>query len=106
MIITEPNDFVAEVHDRMPVLLEQRQFEPWLAGEAGLEYLKPPPNDFLQKWPVSKRVNSSRAEADDFTLMRRLNWQPPRPTGKCAPQANTIQQCRCSLRVFLPTASA
>jgi len=36
------------------------QDEPWLRGEAGLEYLKPPPNDFLQKWPVSERVNSSR----------------------------------------------
>jgi len=72
MIITQPNDFVAEVHDRMPVLLEERQFEPWLRGEAGLEYLKPPPNDFLQKWPVSKRVNSSRADADDSTLIEKV----------------------------------
>ena len=72
MIVTGPNDFVAEVHDRMPVLLEERQFEPWLPGEAGPEYLKPPPNDFLQKWPVSKRVNSSRADADDFTLIEKI----------------------------------
>ncbi len=41
MIITEPNQFVAEVHDRMPVLLTEDQFEPWLSGEAGIEYLKP-----------------------------------------------------------------
>ncbi len=68
MIITEPNDFVAKVHDRMPVLLEERQFDPWLRGEGGLEYLNPPPDDFLQKWPVSKRVNSSRADTDDATL--------------------------------------
>src|SRR5208282_5076339 len=44
MIITEPNDFVAEVHDRMPVLLTEKQFEPWLSGEVGAEYLKPAPN--------------------------------------------------------------
>ena len=56
----------------MPVLLEERQFEPWLRGEAGLEYLKPPPNDFLQKWPVSKRVNSSRADPDDSTLIEKV----------------------------------
>ncbi len=31
-----------------PWLLEKRQFE-WRTGEAGLEYLKPPPNDFLPK---------------------------------------------------------
>jgi putative SOS response-associated peptidase YedK len=35
MIITEPNDFVAEVHDRMPALLSEKQFAPWLSGEAG-----------------------------------------------------------------------
>ena len=69
MIITEPNKFVAEVHDRMPVLLTEKQFDPWLSGEAGVEYLKPAPNDFLQKWPVSKRVNSSRADDDDPTLI-------------------------------------
>ncbi len=75
MIITEPNDFVAEVHDRMPVLLEERQFEPWLRGEAGLEYLKPPPNDLLQKRPVSKRVNSSRADAADATLIEKVELE-------------------------------
>jgi putative SOS response-associated peptidase YedK len=40
MIITEPNKFVAEVHDRMPVLLSEEQFDPWLSGEEGIEYLK------------------------------------------------------------------
>jgi putative SOS response-associated peptidase YedK len=37
MIITEPNAMVAEVHDRMPVLLEPDQFTPWLENEADLE---------------------------------------------------------------------
>jgi putative SOS response-associated peptidase YedK len=68
MIITEPNDFVAEVHDRMPALLSEKQFAPWLSGEAGVGILKPAPNDYLQRWPVSKRVNSSKADADDARL--------------------------------------
>jgi putative SOS response-associated peptidase YedK len=72
MIITEPNKFVAEVHDRMPVLLTEKQFDPWLTGEAGVEYLKPAPNNFLQKWPVSKRVNSSRADDNDATLIEKI----------------------------------
>jgi putative SOS response-associated peptidase YedK len=72
MIITEPNTFVAEVHDRMPVLLTPDQFAPWLSGEAGAEYLKPAPNDYVQRWPVSKRVNSSKADADDPTLIERV----------------------------------
>jgi putative SOS response-associated peptidase YedK len=69
MIITEPNHFAAEIHDRMPAFLMEEQFEPWLSGEAGVEYLKPAPHDFLQRWPVSKRVNSSKADADDATLI-------------------------------------
>ena len=75
MIITEPNDFVAAVHDRMPVLLTEQQFEPWLTGEAGLEYLKPAPNDLLQKWPVSKRVNSSWADSDDAALIEEVRLE-------------------------------
>jgi putative SOS response-associated peptidase YedK len=69
MIITEPNEFVAEVHDRMPVLLTEDLFAPWLSGEMGTEMLKPAPNDYLQRWPVSKRVNSSKGDADDATLI-------------------------------------
>ena len=41
-----------------------------LSGEGGAEYLKPAPNDYLQRWPVSKRVNSSKADADDATLIK------------------------------------
>ena len=69
MIITEPNAFVAEMHDRMPVILEEKDFEHWLSGEVGMELLKPAANDVLQRWPVSKRVNSSRADAEDATLI-------------------------------------
>jgi putative SOS response-associated peptidase YedK len=59
-----------EIHDRMPVFLTEEQFAPWLSVEAGAEYLKPAPNDYLQRWPVSKRVNSSKADADDATLIK------------------------------------
>ena len=72
MIITGPNSFVAEVHDRMPVLLSEKDYEPWLSGEAGTEMLKPAAEDLLQRWPVSKRVNSSRAPDDDPTLIDRI----------------------------------
>jgi putative SOS response-associated peptidase YedK len=69
MIVGEPNDMAAQIHDRMPLFLTERQFDPWLSGEAGAGILKPVPNDYLQRWPVSKRVSSSKAEADDPTLI-------------------------------------
>jgi hypothetical protein len=34
--------------------------------------LKPAPIDYLQRWPVSRRVNSSKADADDPTLIERI----------------------------------
>jgi putative SOS response-associated peptidase YedK len=75
MIITEPNHFVAEVHDRMPVILEAKDFEQWERGDAkdAAALLIPAGEDVLQKWPVSKRVNSSRAPDDDPTLIERLD---------------------------------
>jgi putative SOS response-associated peptidase YedK len=35
MITTGPNDFAAEIHDRMPVFLTEEQFTACLSGEAG-----------------------------------------------------------------------
>ena len=39
---------------------------------AGAGILKPAPNDYLQRWPVSKRVNSSTAGADDAMLIEAI----------------------------------
>jgi putative SOS response-associated peptidase YedK len=71
MVITGPNKFVAEVHDRMPVVLEEKDFEQWEIGNAddAATLMKPAGEGKLQRWPVSKRVNSSRAEDEDPTLI-------------------------------------
>ena len=39
MIISEPNEFVAEVYDRMPVLLKPEQFDHWVSGNMTVEEL-------------------------------------------------------------------
>ena len=72
IITGPPNELVAPIHDRMPVFLSEDQFSPWLSGEAGMEVLKPASHDYLQRWPVSKRVNSSKADADDATLIEQV----------------------------------
>jgi putative SOS response-associated peptidase YedK len=70
MVVTKPNKIAAEVHDRMPVILEAKDFEQWERGNVkdAATLMKPAADDVLQKWPVSKRVNSSRASDDDETL--------------------------------------
>lgn len=75
MIIANASEFAGEVHDRMPVLLQPSDFDAWLSGSAGVELLKPAANDLLQRWPVSARVNSSRAPSDDPTLIDRVQPQ-------------------------------
>jgi putative SOS response-associated peptidase YedK len=53
----------------MPALLAERDYDALLSGTAGVELLKPAPDDRLQRWPASKRVNGSKAAADDPTLI-------------------------------------
>ena len=74
MVITEPNKFVAEVHDRMPVILEEKNFELWTQGDVkdAANLMRPASEKLLQKWPVSKRVNSSRADGDDASLIEQV----------------------------------
>ena len=62
--------FMAETHDRMPVILERADFASWL-NEGGTALLKPAANDVLQRWPVSKRVNSSRMRAESRAVPTR-----------------------------------
>jgi putative SOS response-associated peptidase YedK len=72
MIVTAANELVSKIHDRMPVLLQPKDFDAWLTGHAGIERLNPAANDYLQMWPVSRRANSTRAPDDDATLIDRV----------------------------------
>ena len=65
VIVTAANDFTRSIHDRMPVLLGRA----WLTGKAGVELLRPAPNNLLRMWPVSKRVNFSGRRDDDLRLI-------------------------------------
>jgi putative SOS response-associated peptidase YedK len=74
MVIGEPNKFVSEVHDRMPVILEPKDFEQWERGNVkdAAALMRPAAEDVLQKWPVSQQVNSSKADKEDATLIEKL----------------------------------
>ena len=69
MLITEPNDFVAEVHDRMPVVLESKDFASWL-NDGGAVLLRPAANDVLQRWPVSRREGNANQQSTHRTQGR------------------------------------
>jgi putative SOS response-associated peptidase YedK len=68
ILTTEPNERIAQVHDRMPVVLERDQFAAWLdpktTDASALEPLmRSYPAERMLLEPVSPRVN--RATVDD-----------------------------------------
>lgn len=69
IITTEPNALMAELHDRMPVILDPADYGAWLdPGRGGPELLRPCPEAWLEAVPVSTRVNSPRN--DDETIIQ------------------------------------
>jgi putative SOS response-associated peptidase YedK len=71
IITTVANQTLAGVHDRMPVLLEPRDWKRWLDttnGDLGeLEgLLRPAPDDELELYPVRPLVNNVRNEGPDL----------------------------------------
>jgi putative SOS response-associated peptidase YedK len=58
VIITgEPNELVAQIHTRMPVILPPETPEQWLSGESGKEILRPFPAEAMTARVISKRIN-------------------------------------------------
>jgi putative SOS response-associated peptidase YedK len=61
IVTTEPNDFVARFHDRMPGVLDERDYGRWLDGsQDARDLLKACHNEALYNFPVSRLVNSVR----------------------------------------------
>ena len=61
LIVAAANDFTRSIHDRMPVLLGQQDHEAWLTGKAGVELLRPAPNDLLRaSFKARQRVGPGR----------------------------------------------
>lgn len=64
IITCEPNNTMAEIHDRMPVILPPTSWPEWLNPDTGTNettaMLNPAPNDLLTVNPVTSEVNSAR----------------------------------------------
>ena len=73
-----PNDLVAPLHDRMPVILARDALSAWLdpAADLGLiaALLAPAPAESLRIWPVSTAVN--KVDAEGRELLRPIELSP------------------------------
>jgi putative SOS response-associated peptidase YedK len=68
IITTDANELVAEIHDRMPVILPVSGYVRWLSEEEDpSELMRPFPSEAMRMWPISTRVN--KPENDDPSIL-------------------------------------
>jgi putative SOS response-associated peptidase YedK len=74
ILTTSENELMRPIHDRMPVILEPRDYDRWLdAGDPArpaVDLLRPYPAEKMLAWPVSDRVGNVRN--NDPALLERL----------------------------------
>jgi putative SOS response-associated peptidase YedK len=68
IITTDANTLVADIHDRMPVILAPSDYTRWLGDEPDPhDLIRPFPSEAMRMWPISTRVN--KPENDDATIL-------------------------------------
>lgn len=77
ILTTAANATMEPIHDRMPVILDPKDFDRWLDCRPGtathvLDLLQQPPEDLLEIVDVNPRLNNSRNEGPDLL-------EPPGP---------------------------
>ena len=70
VITTQPNELMASIHDRMPVILKPEDYQRWLhPGEQDAadltDLLKPYPAQEMEARPVSRTVNNPKNDSPD-----------------------------------------
>lgn len=74
MVLTcGPNDAMAELHDRIPVILAESDWPKWLGEEpvteeALLSLLKPCPSEVLKIWPAGAAVGNVKNNGAELVL--------------------------------------
>lgn len=78
IVTTGPNEVMAPIHDRMPVIIAPARWQDWLSGpaEAIAAEVAPYAGAALQAWPVNRRI--SRTQDDDAGLIQPLATETER----------------------------
>jgi putative SOS response-associated peptidase YedK len=66
IVTTAADDYLSQLHHRMPVVLEPARANRWLAGDMALldDATSQPPT--FRAWPVDRKVNNARNESPDL----------------------------------------
>jgi putative SOS response-associated peptidase YedK len=76
ILTTDPNELAEKVHDRMPVILEPRDYDRWMEpGEPErlpVDLLRPLPAEKMKRWTVDERVGNVRNDDPELLKERKL----------------------------------
>ena len=95
IVTTQANETLTPVHHRMPVILDEKDWDLWLDPAATekelLALLRPAPEALMEAIPVSTRIN--RVANDDPSLQERgiVEAEPEKPVRKKVPEPDTRQ---------------
>jgi SOS response associated peptidase (SRAP) len=68
IITTDANELVANIHDRMPIILAPNDYARWLGEKPDpRDLMRPFPAELMRMWPISTRVN--KPENDDPSIV-------------------------------------
>ncbi len=66
IITTAANDFMNQLHHRMPVVLQQDAADRWLTGDDEVLAEAGESSPAFRAWPVDRRVNNARNEGEEL----------------------------------------
>jgi putative SOS response-associated peptidase YedK len=72
IITTEPNELIAPIHSRMPVILAPRDYERWMASadpaQLPVDLLRPFESELMTSWKVSAVVGNVRNNSPELCI--------------------------------------
>jgi putative SOS response-associated peptidase YedK len=70
ILTTTPNELMAPIHDRMPVIVAPKNYERWLdtgiKSTPSIDLLQPYPAEEMEAWMVSDQVGNVRNNAPEL----------------------------------------
>jgi putative SOS response-associated peptidase YedK len=78
IITTDPNELVAPLHNRMPVIIERKDYTRWLGGpDLPVDLLRPFPSEQMVAWKVESAVGNVRNDSAELLLVADTQQMTP-----------------------------
>ena len=77
IVTTEPSEFAAQFHNRMPLVLEPDTWDLWIKGEpdAAAALMKPANEDVLVSRPVNKAVGNVKNNGRELLALGKVEFE-------------------------------